>query len=55
MLLPGVKVLLKTETDADFDVKEWHFHGGIAQYLDQMIAEDEPVAPTFAVKKTDGE
>ncbi len=51
MLLPGVKVLLKTETDADFDVKEWHFHGGIAQYLDQMIAEDEPVAPTFCGEK----
>ena len=51
MLLPGVKVLLKTETDTDFDVKEWHFHGGIAQYLDQMIAEDEPVAPVFCGEK----
>ncbi len=51
MLLPGVKVLLKIETATGFDVKEWHFHGGIAQYLDQMIAEDEPVAPAFCGEK----
>ncbi len=51
MLLPGVKVLLNIETATGFDTKEWHFHGGIAQYLDQMIAEDELVAPAFCGKK----
>lgn len=51
MLLPGVKVLLNIETAAGFDVKEWHFHAGIAQYLDQMIAEDEPIAPSFCGEK----
>lgn len=63
MLLPGVKVLLNIETATEFDVKEWHFSGGIAQYLDQMIAEDEPIAPVFCGEKyltaneifTDGE
>lgn len=63
MLLPGVKVLLNIETATGFDVKEWHFSGGIAQYLDQMIAEDEPIAPAFCGEKylaaneifTDGE
>jgi topoisomerase-4 subunit B len=51
MLLPGVKVLLNIETGTGFDVKEWHFSGGIAQYLDQMIAEDEPIAPAFCGEK----
>jgi topoisomerase IV subunit B len=51
MLLPGVKVLLNIETATGFDAKEWHFHGGIAQYLDQMIAEDEPIAPSFCGEK----
>jgi len=51
MLLPGVKVLLNIETANGFDTKEWHFDGGIAQYLDQMIAEDEPIAPTFCGEK----
>lgn len=51
MLLPGVKVLLNIETATGFDVKEWHFSGGIAQYLDQMIAEDEPIAPAFCGEK----
>lgn len=63
MLLPGVKVLLNIETATGFDVKEWHFSGGIAQYLDQMIAEDEPISPAFCGEKylaaneifTDGE
>jgi len=51
MLLPGVKVLLNIETTSGFDIKEWFFHGGIAQYLDQMIAEDELIAPPFCGKK----
>ncbi|OIQ89740.1 DNA topoisomerase 4 subunit B [mine drainage metagenome] len=51
MLLPGVKVLLNIETPTGFEVKEWHFDGGIAQYLDQMIDEDEPIAPIFCGEK----
>lgn len=51
MLLPGVKVLLNIETATDFDTKEWRFDGGIAQYLDQMIAEDESIAPIFCGEK----
>lgn len=51
ILLPGVKVLLNLETATGFDIKEWHFSGGIAQYLDQMIAEDEPIAPAFCGEK----
>src|SRR5690606_38907732 len=45
------KVLLNIETATGFDVKEWHFHEGIAQYLDLMIAEDEPIAPSFCGAK----
>lgn len=51
MLLPGVKVLLNIENANGFEVKEWHFEGGMAQYLDQMIAEDEPVSPAFCGEK----
>jgi len=51
MLLPGVKVSLHIEAAAGFDVKEWQFEGGMAQYLDQMIAEDEPLAPAFCGEK----
>ena len=51
MLLPGVKVLLNIETTTGFDTKEWRFDGGVAQYLDQMIAEDEPITPTFCGEK----
>lgn len=47
MLLPGVRVTLNIETASGTEVKEWHFEGGMAQYLDQMIAEDEPIAPAF--------
>ena len=51
MLLPGVKVTFNIENADGFETKEWEFVGGMAQYLDQMIAEDEPLAPIFAGEK----
>lgn len=51
MLLPGVRVTLNIESTSGFDTKEWHFEGGMAQYLDQMVAEDTPIAPSFSGEK----
>lgn len=51
MLMPGVKMTLNIESTAGFEAKEWHFDGGMAQYLDQMIAQDEPLGPSFCSEK----
>lgn len=51
MLLPGVKVTLNIESGSGFDTTEWHFEGGMAQYLDQMIGDDTPIAPAFSGEK----
>ena len=52
VLLPGVEVRLGVEqADGSVAHKQWHYPGGLAQYLAEQAGEVEPVAPLFTGEK----
>ncbi|QID18387.1 type IIA DNA topoisomerase subunit B [Nitrogeniibacter mangrovi] len=52
VLLPGVEVRLETEQpDGSLARKEWHYPGGLAQYLAEQAGDIDPVAPLFTGEK----
>ncbi len=52
VLLPGVEVRLEIEqADGSLARKEWHYPGGLAQYLGEQAGDVEPVAPLFTGEK----
>ncbi|MCZ4306633.1 DNA topoisomerase IV subunit B [Zoogloeaceae bacterium G21618-S1] len=52
VLLPGVAVQLDVEqADGSFSSKQWHYPGGLAQYLTELAGDQEPVAPLFTGEK----
>ncbi|TVO63104.1 DNA topoisomerase IV subunit B [Denitromonas ohlonensis] len=52
VLLPGVAVQLDVEqADGSVISKQWHYPGGLAQYLSELAGDQEPVAPLFTGEK----
>ena len=52
VLLPGVEVRLEIEqADGGLARKEWHYPGGLSQYLAEQAGDVEPVAPLFTSEK----
>lgn len=52
VLLPGVMVRLNTEKNTgEFESKQWHYPHGLTSYLQELFAEEEPLAPIFAAEK----
>jgi topoisomerase-4 subunit B len=52
VLLPGVEVRLEVEqADGTLARKEWHYPGGLSQYLAELAGDIEPVAPLFTGEK----
>jgi len=52
VLLPGVEVRLEIEqADGTLARKEWHYPGGLSQYLGEQAGDLEPVAPLFTGEK----
>ena len=48
VLLPGVKVTLAVEKTTGWATETWSYPGGLAEYLGELAAGGEPVAPIFS-------
>ena len=52
VLLPGVEVRLDVEqADGSSTRTQWHYPGGLEQYLGEQAGDSEPVAPLFTGEK----
>ncbi|HEX6006863.1 MAG TPA: DNA topoisomerase IV subunit B, partial [Burkholderiales bacterium] len=51
VLLPGVKVTLNIEGAKETTSRTWSYPEGMKGYLEELLAEAEPVAPIFAGEK----
>ncbi len=51
VLLPGVTVTLIVEKGTDNVVKTWKYENGLADYLNELIGDDEAVCPVFSGEK----
>jgi topoisomerase-4 subunit B len=51
VLLPGVKVTLNIEGPKETSSRTWNYPEGMKGYLEELLAEAEPVAPIFVGEK----
>ncbi|HEX6006105.1 MAG TPA: DNA topoisomerase IV subunit B, partial [Burkholderiales bacterium] len=51
VLLPGVKVTLEIEGPKETTTRTWNYPEGMKGYLEELLAEAQPVAPIFVGEK----